>query len=109
MYVNTEQIQIGAKKFIFNDLALKGNSIDRFLVYFLEPFITSEIPAYVKKFSDNFFLKNMFDENKNLDLEKCYNYAKNAIQKSGQIFIEGFPFTETDIDKLYAYIKGDLI
>jgi hypothetical protein len=106
--VNAEQIQTGIQKYIFKEIATKGNSLNKFAVYFLEPFIISRIPTYVDNFSKNEFLKDLFDDNKNLDLEKCYNYAKTAIQKSGQIMVEGMFFNETDIDKIYAYIRGDL-
>jgi hypothetical protein len=48
----------------------------------------------------------MFDENNNIDLDLVYNMSKDAVKKSGQFVLCGIIFNETDIDKIYTYIKN---
>jgi actin-related protein len=51
--------------------------------------------------------KDYFDENGNIHLDEVYNTAKTAIRKSGQIQMFGIIFSESDVDKLYSFIKGN--
>lgn len=106
MFVNTEQIQIGVNNFIDNELGKKSSGFQKFAVYFAMPIIDKKITQYLNNFSTNELTKEMFDENKNLDLDAVYNMAKSAVQKSGQFVFYGIMFNENDIDKLYTYIKG---
>lgn len=108
MYINTQQIQLGADKFIENEIARKAVGVNKFAVYFAMPIINKKITQYIESFSSNPITKDMFDENKNVDIDTVYNMAKNAIQKSGQFVYYGIVFNETDVDKLYNYMKGDL-
>jgi hypothetical protein len=106
MYVNTEQIKIGINNFIDNELGKKSSGFQKFAVYFAMPIVDKKITQYLNTFSTNELTKEMFDENKNLDLDAVYNMAKSAVQKSGQFVFYGIMFNENDIDKLYTYIKG---
>lgn len=106
MFVNTEQIQIGVTNFIENEIGKKAVGFNKFATYFALPIINKKITQYLNTFSTNELTKEMFDENKNLDLDAVYNMAKSAVQKSGQFVFFGIMFNETDIDKLYTYIKG---
>jgi hypothetical protein len=108
MYINTQQIQLGADKFIENEIAKKAVGVNKFAVYFAMPIINKKITQYIENFSSNPLTKEMFDENKNVDIDTVYNMAKNAIQKSGQFVYYGIVFNETDVDKLYNYMKGEL-
>ena len=108
MYINTQQIQLGADKFIENEIARKAVGVNKFAVYFAMPIINKKITQYIESFSSNPITKDIFDENKNVDIDTVYNMAKSAIQKSGQFVYYGIVFNETDVDKLYNYIKGDL-
>ena len=108
MFVNTQQIQMGATKFIENELAKKAVGVNKFAIYFAMPIINKKITQYVESFSSNPLTKDMFDTNNNLDIDTVYNMAKEAVRKSGQFVYFGIVFNETDIDKLYNYIKGDL-
>ena len=108
MYINTQQIQLGADKFIENEIARKAVGVNKFAVYFAMPIINKKITQYIESFSSNPLTKEMFDENKNVDIDTVYNMAKSAIQKSGQFVYYGIVFNETDVDKLYNYMKGDL-
>ena len=105
MFVNTEQIQLGVINFIENEIAKKAVGANKFAVYFVIPLISNKIAQYVNVFSENDFTKDLFDENRNVDLDAVYNQAKEAIKKSGQIVVYGIVFNETDVDKLYTYIK----
>jgi hypothetical protein len=54
-------------------------------------------------------MKDFMDENGNIELDKVYSQAKEAIQKSGQFEMYNIIFNETDIDKLYGYIKQTIV
>jgi hypothetical protein len=107
MFVNMEQIQMGVTNFIENEIAKKAVGFNKFATYFALPIINKKITKYLNDFSTNPLTKEMFDENKNLDLNAVYNMAKSAVQKSGQFVFYGIMFNENDIDKLYTYIKGE--
>ena len=106
MFVNTEQIQIGASAFIENEIAKKAVGANKFIIYFAMPIISKKISQYVDKFSSDPIMSDMFDENGKVDLDKVYNMAKGAVKRSGQFVYYGIVFDENDIDKLYASIKG---
>jgi hypothetical protein len=107
MFVNTEQIQIGVNNFIENEIAKKAVGFNKFATYFALPIINKKITQYLNNFSTNELTKEMFDENRNLDLDAVYNMAKSAVQKSGPFVYFGVRFDESDIDKLHTYIKGE--
>lgn len=109
MFVNTQQIQLGATKYIEHELGQKAVGFNKFAVYFALPIVNDKIVKYVESYSENQLTKDFFDENKNVDIDRVYNMAKNAIQKSGKFMLYGIMFEESDIDKLYGYIKGDLV
>lgn len=105
MFVNTEQIQVGIMNFIENEIAQKAVGANKFMVYFAMPVVAKKVQNYIDVFSQNEFTKDMFDENKNIDIDIVYNMAKDAIKKSGKFVFYGIVFDEMDIEKLYAYIK----
>lgn len=104
MMVNLEQVQIGVTNFIDREIGAKATGFKKFGVYFLMPTIKKTIFDYLLKIKG--FMPDMFDENNNIDLDKFYNIAKDAIRKSGQFEFMGIIFNETDVDKLYSYIKS---
>ena len=105
MFVNTEQVQLGVTNFIENEIAQKAVGANKFMVYFALPIINKKIAQSLESFSTNDLTKEMFDANKNIDIDIVYNMAKQAISKSGQFVLYGIVFNETDIDKLYTYIR----
>lgn len=105
MFVNTEKLQLGTVNFVENEIGKKAVGFNKFMVYFSLPIITKKINEYVNTFSDNELTKDMFDENKNVDIDKLYNMSKDAIRKSGQFVLYNVVFNENDIDKLYNYIR----
>lgn len=104
--VGIDQIRKGALTFVEKEIIGKATGATKFAIYFAMPIIDNKITNYINSVSET---KELFDENKNLDLDKAYNYAKHAIQKSGQFMYYGILFCESDVDKLYAYIRGDLV
>lgn len=102
--VNLEQIQTGVITFIDREIGSKAVGVKKFGVYFIMPTIKKNIGNYVLKFKG--YMPDLFDENNNVDLDAIYSMAKDAIKKTGQFEFMGIIFNETDIDKLYSYIKS---
>lgn len=102
--VNLEQVQMGIANFVDREIGAKATGLKKFGVYFLIPTIKKTVSDYILKLKD--FMPDLFDENNNIDLDSFYNIAKEAIRKSGQFELMGIIFNETDIDKLYSYIKS---
>ena len=105
MFVNTEQIQVGIMNFIENEIAQKAVGANKFMVYFAMPVVAKKVQNYIETFSQSDLTKDMFDENKNVDIDTVYNMAKTAVKKSGKFVLYNIVFDEVDIDKLYTYIK----
>lgn len=104
MMVNLEQVQMGIANFVDREIGAKATGLKKFGVYFLIPTIKKTVSDYILKLKG--FIPDLFDENNNIDLDGFYNIAKEAIRKSGQFELMGVIFNETDIDKLYSYIKS---
>ena len=109
MFVNEQQVQLGISNFIENEIAKKAVGINKFMTYLALPIINKKVLQYIETYSQNPLTKDIFDENRNVDIDVLYNMAKSAVQKSGQFVMYGIVFNETDIDKLYLYIKGDTV
>lgn len=107
MIVNLEQIQAGVVKFIEAEIASKATGFKKFGIYFMLPTIQKKVVDYLQNIKE--FMPDLFDENSNVKLDKFYNNAKSAIQKSGQFEYMGIIFNENDVDKLFASIKGNTI
>lgn len=105
MYATTQQVQLGVTNFIDNEIAKKAVGANKFMIYFAMPIINKKIMQYVESYSTNELTKDMFDENRNVDIDSLYNMAKSAIKRSGQFVFYGIVFNETDVDKLYDYIR----
>ena len=103
MMVNLEQVENGLVNFVDREIGAKATGLKKFGIYFIMPTIKKTATNYLLKFKE--FVPDLFDENNNIDLDKFYNMAKEAIKKSGQFEYMGIIFNETDIDKLYSYIK----
>ena len=104
MMVNLEQVQMGVLGFVENEIASKATGLKKFGIYFIMPTIKKSVSDYLVKLKS--LIPNLFNENGDVDLDKFYNLAKDAIKKSGQFEFMGIIFNETDIDKLYSYIKS---
>lgn len=109
MFVNAQQVQLGVTNYTENEIAKKAVGVNKFMVYFAIPIINKKVMQYIETYSNNALTKDMFDDNRNIDIDTIYNMAKTAVQKSGKFMFYGIMFDETDIDKLYGYIKGEII
>jgi allophanate hydrolase subunit 1 len=108
MFVSAQQVQLGISNFAENEIAKKAVGLNKFMVYFAMPIINKKVMQYVDTYSNDPLMQEMFDSNKNIDIDTVYNMAKTAVQKSGQFTMYGIIFNENDIDKLYSYIKGEI-
>ena len=107
MFVNKEQVQLGVARYIENEIGNKAESgFGKFATFFAMPIIVKKSSQIIDNFSTNELTKDLFDANKNINLDEVYSMAKNAVQKSGQFMYMNMIFNETDIDKLYSYIRG---
>lgn len=99
-----EQIQNGIAYFIDQELASKATGLKKFMLYFLTPTIKRTVADYVHKYKA--YVPELVDAEDRVNLDLLYNYSKTAIQHSGQFEFMSIIFNETDIDKLYSYIKN---
>ena len=74
-------------------------------VYFILPKVNDIVANYINNLRTNGFLKDLFNESGNVDIDTLYNMSKSAIQKSGSFEIFGLILNEADIDKIYSYIR----
>lgn len=98
-----EQIQTGVINYVEQEIASKAVGLKKFAIYFILPTIKDKTAEYIMQFKPMF--PELVDSKNNVDLDALYNYGKSAIQKSGQFEFMGIIFNETDVDKLYDYIK----
>ena len=108
MLVNTDQIRIGVKKFIENELAHKATGVTKFMIYFMMPGMDKKVLDYVVQMQNNDMFEEMFDENKNLYLDKVYDRALFAVDKVGnKVLLEkyGIALDRSDLEKIYSYIR----
>jgi hypothetical protein len=109
MFVSINQIQIGITNFIEHEIATKAVGAQKFATYFILP-LAKDIVAYnMNKLRKNEFLKSLFNETGNVDIDALYNMSKSAIQKSGSFEILGVILGETDIDKIYSHIRNTVV
>ena len=106
MFVNTNQIQVGLSNFIDREIGSKAVGMQKFTVYFMLPIINNKVVNYINACKENEFTKDFFNSNGDVDLDALYGMSKQAIQKSGQFTIGGVILGETDLDRLYNYIKN---
>ena len=104
--VTIQQLQTGVANYVEQEIAQKAIGLKKFIVYMLLPQITNKVSTLVDQYKHNDMFVEFFDENGNVKLDLLYQTAKTAINKSGQIEYAGIIFNETDVDKLYTYIKN---
>ena len=105
--VNVQQIERGVSNFIENEIAAKAIGVKKFAVYFMITQINKKIADTITSLSGNAMFAGLCDENGNIDLDKVYTQAKDAIRRTGQIELAGIAFNEGDVDSLYRYISAE--
>ena len=104
MFVNTQQVQRGVTNFIEQEIASKAVGFQKFATYFVLPKINNVVAQYMLEFKENSIVKDLFNENGDVNIDELYNMAKQASRKSGQFSVYGVLLNESDIDKIYTYI-----
>lgn len=107
--VNVQQVQNGIVKYVETELASKAVGFNKFAMYFILPKIPNKVTKLIDEYRHNPLAEDFFDENGNLKLDEIYNAAKSAISRSGQFTVYNIIFNESDVDKLYNYIKETTI
>lgn len=101
-----EQIKNAVIKFIDLEIGAKATGFTKFSVYFMLPKISNLVVDMINQYKDNPMFKDYIDKDNKIKIDELYNSAKTAIRKTGQFTIYGIIFNESDIDKLYEYIKS---
>ena len=106
--VTVDQIKVGVRKYVENEIAYKAEGLTKFLVFFIAPSIEKEVSSLVAKAKESAMFKELFTEEGNVLLEDVYQRARVAAEKSGKIVLEKYNIAmdQTDVDKLYRYISG---
>ena len=108
MLVNNDQVRIGVKKYIENELAQKASGLTKFMIYFMMPSMDKKVTEYICKMHENEMFEDMFDDNKNIYLDKVYDRAVFAAEKTGnKILLEkyGISLDRSDLEKIYSYVR----
>lgn len=107
MVVSVDQVRVGVKKFIENEVAYKATGMVKFLIYFTLPSIDKGVVDYINKAKESPLFSEMFNENGHIVIDEVYDRAVFAMDKSGKLLLDKFNLTldKTDIEKLYQYIK----
>jgi hypothetical protein len=104
MIVTEQQVQRGVINYIENEIAVKATGVKKFGIYFLMPVLDKKVLDYLEMIKK--IAPDLFTEDGHIKVGDMYNFAKSAINKSGQFEYLGIIFNETDIDKLYSHIRG---
>ena len=104
MVASIEQVQRGVREYVEREIASQAVGFKKFAVYFLLPQLDKYTSDYLTKL--HAIIPEMFDGTHSIHLEAFYNDAKSAIRQTGSFELMGVIFNESDIDKLYNYIRG---
>lgn len=104
MEASLDKIKSGMSQYLESELATKTTGLPKFLTYFCIPVITSKADDLYHSLQDNILAKDFFSEDGDVDIDRVYNLAKDAIHRSGSIEMLGIRFNEADVDSLYHYI-----
>lgn len=109
--VNLDQIKVGVNNFIDNEILAKTSGWQQFKYGFIKGAVMEKIPQIINNYKDNPMIKalDIIGENGTVNIDNIYKWAKDAIQKSGQIIVGGLIFNENDVDKLYNYITSTIV
>lgn len=108
MTVTIDQILAGIIKYIDTEIAMKANGITKFMVYFFAPSIPKMVQTKFDEMKSMGLMDEFIDENGNINLDKAYGRAKEAISRAGKILIPKINYfvDASDVDILYNLIKG---
>lgn len=106
--VSLNQIQLGVVEFIEKEIAIKAIGLQKFLYYGASFLVANNIEQIFRSAIENPIVKSLgfLNGENNIDIDKLYQVAKYAIQKSGKITIGGVILGENDVEKLYSIINS---
>lgn len=106
--INLNQFKTALNLYLENEIASKASGVTKFLTYFVIGSMQSKFDDYIKTITENplFALADFYNKETNqIDLDKLYTYAKNAMQKTGSLTMYGIIFKPEDIDILFDYMR----
>jgi hypothetical protein len=106
--INLNQFKTALNLYLENEIASKASGVTKFLTYFVIGSMQSRFDDYLKTITENplFALSDIYNKQTNeIDIEKLYTYAKNAMQKTGSLTMYGIIFKPEDIDILFDYMR----
>ena len=108
MMINMNQVKTALSLYIENEIAAKATGVTKFLTYFVLGSMQSKFDEYIKTITENplFALADFYHKETNqIDLDKLYNYAKHAMEKTGSVTMYGIIFKPEDVEVLYDYMR----
>lgn len=104
--MNINQIEMGTMDFIHNEIASKATGLQKFLIYTGSFLGAGMVENLINKHQKILKDLGIITTDGAVDIDILYSAAKKGIEKSGKFEYKGIIFDETDIDKLYQYIKN---
>lgn len=108
MIVTIEQIQAGLIKFIDSELAPKASGLGKFAIYFMAPSIPMKATDMIGQLKASGMINDLFDESGHIKLDEVYTRAKEAMAKTGKVYIPQLNYyaDSTDVEVLFNLIKN---
>jgi hypothetical protein len=97
-----EQIRRGAEKYIAAELSPKMNELKAAA---MEAFVPTVIEGKIRVFVEGYLQGTPLVEGNSINIEEAYRLFKPTMSRRWPIELMGFRFSESDLDKLYQYIK----
>ena len=107
MKINVEQLQHAVTEYFNQEILAKAAGWKKFYTALIFNMYKTKFVNMFNTLSNTPIIKmaDIIDENGFIEIDALYNASKDAVQKSGQFEVMGIIFNETDIDKLYSYLK----
>ena len=108
MNITVDQLKIGLRKFVENEIAYKATGVTKFLTYFMLPSLDKEVVSMVSQAKDSSIFQEFFTPEGNIMIDEVYSRAVQAVDKAGKIAIDKFKIMldRNDLEKIYHYTLG---
>lgn len=104
MVVEMQHIQRGLGEYIEAEIAAKSEGVQKFAVYFMTPQIIKSLTQKFEELRQNPMFADFFVP-EGVELDKVREQASAAMQKAGHVEMFGLSLGQSDVDKLYNYIR----
>lgn len=107
MTLTAEQVQRGVLAYADAEIGQNAVGLQKFVTYFAIAAFKDKLPKMLISLKNNPIVQSLdiYNANGNINIDELYKAAKFAIEKSGSFQAYGIIFNESDIDKLYEYLK----